>query len=146
LCGFGLTFLFFAFGVVWCGVVVVCGCRWPFCEQNNPHQGGEPTFYPSEVMNVLRDAFTGSSLPLAERQSTVIIKRGGSRALTNHQELVDALNRNFPRIKLEIFDDNFAHNRPFEDHVKLFSRAKVSDLLCPLPLSALLRRFVSCLS
>ncbi len=113
-------------GTVYFGNEVYYVNEWPFCEQNNPHQGGEPTFYPTEIMNGLRAAFAGEEpLPLPERQSTVIIKRGGSRSLSNHNDLVSALQRTFPRIKLEIFDDNFAHNRPFEDHVKLFSRAKV---------------------
>ncbi len=99
--------------------------EWPFCEQaDNPHQGGEPTFYPAHIMNNARVAFVGNGLPESERQTTVLIQRTSNRALANHNELAGALEANFPDINLVIFDDAYV-KRPYEDHIKLFQSAKV---------------------
>ena len=99
--------------------------EWPHCRRENPHAGGEPTEYPFEVMEPLRQSFIPLSKQTSHAMSIVVIDRGRqNRHLREHEQLVAALRLNFKDYAVEEFGMQM-WDKPFEEHVKLFNRAAV---------------------
>lgn len=96
--------------------------EWPACNDGNPHNGGTSTYYPKEMLIPVHKAFVPEDIPLTERNVILVIQRKrDARRLTNHLQLLFALEQEFPTHQVRVFDAS----GPLSTHIDQFRKARV---------------------
>jgi hypothetical protein len=79
----------------------------PSCPDRNPHAGGTTTYYPREMLLPAHRAFVPVDLPDAERTwILVVLRKRKARKLSNHEELLFALEQKFPNRQRAVPDSH----------------------------------------